>query len=59
MTGHHGIEPASGGPAIRADRRPYEPPQITSGPAFEKVVLFSGCPEGIFSCGASDPNCGP
>ena len=44
------------GPAVDtvATRRPYEPPRVVSGPAFERVVLMSGCPNVGFSCG---PGC--
>lgn len=30
------------------ERRPYEPPIIESGLAFEKVLLLSGCNSGFF-----------
>lgn len=32
-------------PRARTDRRPYEPPRIESGPAFERVHLTSQCNE--------------
>ncbi|MCA9513752.1 MAG: hypothetical protein KC635_02305 [Myxococcales bacterium] len=30
------------------ERRPYEPPVVESGVAFEKVLMLSGCNSGFF-----------
>ncbi len=34
----------------RPRRRPYAPPIVETGIAFEKVLLLSGCNSGIFDC---------
>lgn len=40
--------PETGVQARPLVRRPYEPPRIESGLAFEQVLLMSGCNSGFF-----------
>lgn len=40
-----------------AERAPYEPPQVKSGPIFERTVLGSECDPTFFSCKASPNTC--
>ncbi|MCC6619606.1 MAG: hypothetical protein IT385_00030 [Deltaproteobacteria bacterium] len=37
-------------PSAPRPRRPYVPPVIVSGEAFERVQLSSGCNEGLEDC---------